>query len=55
MAQQSPEGRDRGASEEEAYEEKDEAETLHLRHLFDQIAKIVGAEAAGAGAAMEDL
>ena len=47
MAQQSPEGRYRGASEEEAYEEKDEVEALHLRHVFDQTAKIEGAEASG--------
>jgi hypothetical protein len=63
VAQQSPEGRDRGGSKEETYEEKDEVKVLHLHHLFDQTAKTmsasgqrVGAGAgAGAGIAMKDL
>jgi hypothetical protein len=44
VAQQSPEGRDRGGSKEETYEEKDEVKVLHLHHLFDQTAKIMSAE-----------
>lgn len=45
VAQQSPEGRDRGGSEEETCEEKDEVEVLHLHHLLDQTAKTMSAEA----------
>jgi hypothetical protein len=43
VAQQSPKGRDRDASEEEAYEEKGEVEAYHLCHLSDQTAKIMSA------------